>query len=105
MFSYIALYKIWSQTEDDYVWNIRGRDCSLDICITVQVGLHSHSSLNKSSNWDHLSTIVKWFYQSVNKFIIAWFQIIMISLCVNVYVWWLGSPNYIAIILSRSVSS
>ena len=56
---------------------------TVDICITLQVGLHRHSSLNKTSNWDHLSTTVKLFSQSVSKFIIAWFQIIMISLCVN----------------------
>ena len=32
---------------------------TVDICITLQVGLHSHSSLNKTFNWDHLSTTVK----------------------------------------------
>ena len=32
---------------------------TVDICITLQAGLHSHSSLNKTSNWDHLSTTVK----------------------------------------------
>ena len=32
---------------------------AVDICIALQVGLHSHSSLNKTSNWDHLGTAVK----------------------------------------------
>ena len=32
---------------------------TVDICIALQVGLHSHSSLNKTSNWDHLGTAVK----------------------------------------------
>ena len=30
-----------------------------DICTTLQVGLHSHTSLVKTSNWDHFSTTVK----------------------------------------------
>ena len=32
---------------------------TVDICITLQAGLHSQTSLIKTSNWDHLSTTVK----------------------------------------------
>ena len=44
----------------------KGRGGPVNICITLQVGLHSHTSLIETSNLDHLSAkvTVKWFYHS-----------------------------------------
>ena len=64
MASLVILLCIKSDPKLRMIINGKEGGGTVDICIALQVGLHSHTSLIKTSNWDHLSTSVKLFYHS-----------------------------------------